>query len=164
MQQSYCSTRNKAQTQRHARRLMAPSSKYTLMLIAVLVAFAVVLQQPTSAIRAEGAPAADPEAAPPSCGGIPPLPPQPMECRPWLMRMMPCAGFITNSSVYAPEPTCCGGFNSMFAYGTVTCLCHVVNGDVGHDPRAHGGALAKEWPHVRPRRARRDACRGVQPE
>ena len=111
--------------------MMAPSSKYTLMLIAVLVAFAVVLQQPSSAIRAEGAPAADPEAAPPSCGGIPPLPPQPMECRPWLMRMMPCARFITNSSVYAPEPTCCGGFNSMFAYGTVTCLCHVVNGDVG---------------------------------
>jgi hypothetical protein len=29
-----------------------------------------------------------------------------------------------------------------------------------HDPRAHGGALLR----VRPRRARRDACRGVQPE
>ena len=114
---------------------MALSSKYTLMLIAVLVAFAVVLQQPSSAIRAGGALAADPDVAAPSStdagGGIPPLPPQPRECRPWLMRMMPCARFITNSSVYAPEPTCCGGFNSMFAYGTVTCLCHVVNGDVG---------------------------------
>jgi len=143
---------------------MAPSSKYTLMLIAVLVAFAVVLQQPSSAIRAGGALAADPDVAAPSSpdagGGIPPLPPQPRECRPWLMRMMPCAGFITNSSVYAPEPTCCGGFNSMFAYGTVTCLCHVVNGDVGHDPRAHGGALLR----VRPRRARRVTCRSLQPE
>ena len=112
---------------------MARSSKYTLM-IALLVALAVVLQ-PSSAIRAGGALAADPDVAAPSSpdagGGIPLLPPQPRECRPWLMRMMPCAGFITNSSVYAPEPTCCGGFNSMFAYGTVTCLCHVVNGDVG---------------------------------
>ncbi|PVH63863.1 hypothetical protein PAHAL_2G123000 [Panicum hallii] len=106
---------------------MALSSKCKLRIF-LLIGFAVVLQ-PSSAIRAEGAPAADPRAAPPS--GIPPLPPQPRECRPWLMRMMPCAGFITNSSVYAPEPSCCGGFNSMFAYGTVTCLCHVVNGDVG---------------------------------
>ncbi|RLM86931.1 uncharacterized protein C2845_PM04G09860 [Panicum miliaceum] len=106
---------------------MGLSSKCKLR-ISLLIGFVVVLQ-PSSAIRAEGAPAADPGAAPPS--GIPPLPPQPRECRPWLMRMMPCAGFITNSSVYAPEPSCCGGFNSMFAYGTVTCLCHVVNGDVG---------------------------------
>ncbi|PVH63868.1 hypothetical protein PAHAL_2G123500 [Panicum hallii] len=91
---------------------MALSSKCKLRIF-LLIGFAVVLQ-PSSAIRAEGAPAADRRAAPPS--GIPPLPPQPRECRPWLMRMMPCAGFITNSS---------------FAYGTVTCLCHVVNGDVG---------------------------------
>ncbi|CAL5075607.1 unnamed protein product [Urochloa decumbens] len=121
---------------------MATFNKYTLMMIDLLVAFAVILQQPSSsAIRVEGslsraAATADPEAAaPPSPdhggGGIPPLPPQPRECRPWLMRMMPCAGFITNSSVYAPEPTCCDGFNSMFTYETVTCLCHVVNGDIG---------------------------------
>ncbi|CAL5080097.1 unnamed protein product [Urochloa decumbens] len=123
---------------------MATLSKYTLMMIDLLVAFAVI-HQPSSAIRVEGslsraaataASTADPgAAAPPSTddggGGIPPLPPQPRECRPWLMRMMPCAGFITNSSVYAPEPACCDGFNSMFTYETVTCLCHVVNGDIG---------------------------------
>ncbi|CAN6197706.1 unnamed protein product [Urochloa humidicola] len=120
------------------------NSRHTLMMIALLVAFTVVLQ-PSSAIRvnetlaravATAVSAADPGAAPPPPsadvgGGIPPLPPQPRECRPWLMRMMPCAGFITNSSVYAPEPTCCDGFNSMFTYETVTCLCHVVNGDIG---------------------------------
>ncbi|RCV10683.1 hypothetical protein SETIT_2G128500v2 [Setaria italica] len=117
---------------------MAPSNNCTLIAL-LLVAFAVVLQ-PSSAIRVvEGALAratasSATEAAAPSSpdgGGIPPLPPQPRECRPWLMRMMPCSGFITNSSVYAPEPTCCDGFNSMFSYDTVTCLCHVVNGDVG---------------------------------
>jgi hypothetical protein len=112
-------------------------------LIAFLLVASAVVPQPSSMIRevdggALARATADREAAaaPPSPpdgggGGIPPLPPQPRECRPWLMRMMPCAGFITNSSVYAPEPTCCDGFNSMFTYDTVTCLCHVVNGDVG---------------------------------
>jgi hypothetical protein len=45
--------------------------------------------------------------------------------------MMPCAGFLTNATVYAPEATCCDGFNAMFTLDTVTCLCHVVNGDIG---------------------------------
>ncbi|CAN6171899.1 unnamed protein product [Urochloa humidicola] len=123
---------------------MATLNRYTLMMIALLVAFAVDLQPSSAIIRvketvaravATAVSAADPGAAPPPSAdagsGIPPLPPQPRECRPWLMRMMPCAGFITNSSVYAPEPTCCDGFNSMFTYETVTCLCHVVNGDIG---------------------------------
>nr|ACN29290.1 unknown [Zea mays] len=46
--------------------------------------------------------------------------------------MMPCAGFLTNNStVYAPDATCCDGFGSMFTLDTVTCLCHVVDGDIG---------------------------------
>ncbi|XP_062188855.1 non-specific lipid-transfer protein C6-like [Phragmites australis] len=106
----------------------APSNKLTL--IAFLVAFAVVAPnlQPSAAIRVEAAVTA--VAPPPDGDVLPPLPPQPRECRSWLLRMMPCAGFLTNSSVYSPESNCCDGFNSMFTMDTVTCLCHVVNGDV----------------------------------
>lgn len=111
------------------------------LLITLLVAFAAVVPQPSAASRVEeGALAmaiaanADQEAAPSPAdgdGGVPELPPQPRECRPWLARMMPCAGFLTNPTVYAPEATCCDGFNSMFTLDRVTCLCHVVNGDIG---------------------------------
>lgn len=111
---------------------MAISNKFTLVMITLLVAFAMVLY-PSSATSVEeafaAATVAAPASPPPDAGGDG-LPPQPRECRPWLMRMMPCASFITNSSVYAPEATCCEGFNSMFTYDTATCLCHVVNGDI----------------------------------
>nr|CAB3456516.1 unnamed protein product [Digitaria exilis] len=125
---------------------MATSNKFPLPMIALLVAFAVALH-PSSATRVEEAffaatiaaksaaagPASAPSSSPPSDGGgdgLPPLPPQPRECRPWLMRMMPCASFMTNSSVYTPEATCCEGFNSMFTNEAATCLCHVANGDI----------------------------------
>ncbi|KAJ1288950.1 hypothetical protein BS78_02G128100 [Paspalum vaginatum] len=122
---------------------MAAPSSNKCALIALLVAFAVAGLQPSAASsRVEealasfaaaanrGQEAAVPVPPPANGGGTPPLPPQPAECRPWLMRMMPCAGFLTNPRVYAPEATCCAGFNSMFTYETVTCLCHVVNGDI----------------------------------
>lgn len=127
---------------------MAPRNKCTLLTITLLVAFAAVILQPSAASRVVGgalaraaiaAANADPGAAPSPApdgdgddgGGVPQLPPQPRECRPWLARMMPCAGFLTNATVYAPEATCCDGFNAMFTLDTVTCLCHVVNGDIG---------------------------------
>ncbi|KAF8692677.1 hypothetical protein HU200_039506 [Digitaria exilis] len=152
---------------------MATSNKFPLPMIALLVAFAVALH-PSSATRVEEAFFAatmaatpSPSLSPPSDGGdgLPPLPPQPRECRPWLMRMMPCASFMTNSSVYTPE---------------ATCLCHMLQLDVhqrgchlplprgerrhrpapagAHDPHAHGGALLG----VRPRLQRRHICRPVQ--
>ncbi|KXG35079.1 non-specific lipid-transfer protein C6 [Sorghum bicolor] len=124
---------------------MAPCNKCTPLTIALLVASAAVILQPSAASRVAGGALAmaiaaandgaeDPGAAAapsPGGGGIPQLPPQPRECRPWLARMTPCAGFLTNATVYAPEATCCDGFNAMFTLDTVTCLCHVVNGDIG---------------------------------
>lgn len=113
---------------------MAPSSNYTLIALLV-VAFAGIILHPTAASRIRGgldmAIAANTDrASAPSQDNGDLLPPQPRECRPWLERMMPCASFLTNTSVYAPEPTCCDGFNAMFTLDTVTCLCHVVNGDI----------------------------------
>nr|CAB3452807.1 unnamed protein product [Digitaria exilis] len=124
---------------------MATSNKFPLPMIALLVAFAVALH-PSSATRVEEAffaatmaarsaaagpasSAPSPSLSPPSDGGdgLPPLPPQPRECRPWLMRMMPCASFMTNSSVYTPEATC---LCHMLQLDAATCLCHVANGDI----------------------------------
>ncbi|KAL6871487.1 hypothetical protein ACP4OV_014316 [Aristida adscensionis] len=115
---------------------MAPSSNNMCILIALLAAVAVV--QPSAAIRAEVAArawvnAGQGAAAPPSGGddGLPPLPPQPTECRPLLMPMVPpCAGFLTNSSVYDLPSGCCDAFNAMRNPEKVTCVCHVVNGDI----------------------------------
>nr|ACN28093.1 unknown [Zea mays] len=109
---------------------MALGNKRTTL----LVAMAALILQPSAASRVGGGLAraiADPGNGD-GDGGIPQLPPQPRECRPWLARMMPCAGFLTNNStVYAPDATCCDGFGSMFTLDTVTCLCHVVDGDIG---------------------------------
>jgi hypothetical protein len=55
----------------------------------------------------------------------------PTECRPLLQGMLPCAAFLSEAGVYAPDQACCDGFNAMFGYETVTCACHVVNGDIG---------------------------------
>ncbi|KAL6639392.1 hypothetical protein ACP70R_023122 [Stipagrostis hirtigluma subsp. patula] len=61
-----------------------------------------------------------------------PLPPgQQAECRSSLMPMVPgCAGFLTNTSVFEPESSCCDGFNSIMAPESFTCICHVMNHDL----------------------------------
>ncbi|XP_066398225.1 non-specific lipid transfer protein GPI-anchored 11-like [Miscanthus floridulus] len=61
-----------------------------------------------------------------------PAPPkEPTECRSHLMNMMPCAGFLTNTSVTAPSATCCDGFTRVAHEGAAICYCRVVNGDIG---------------------------------
>ncbi|KAL6639393.1 hypothetical protein ACP70R_023123 [Stipagrostis hirtigluma subsp. patula] len=135
---------------------MAPTKSYAL--ITFLVAFAVVAPSvqlsAAATTRVEVAAKAwvmgeeDPEdaenpaATPPSDDNgdgddgdgdfLPPLPPQPAECRSSLMPMVPyCAGFLTNSSVFEPPSTCCDGFNSIRTPEKATCMCHVANGDIG---------------------------------
>ncbi|KAL6639394.1 hypothetical protein ACP70R_023124 [Stipagrostis hirtigluma subsp. patula] len=59
--------------------------------------------------------------------------PQRAECRSSLMAMVPgCGSFLTNSSVYEPESSCCDGFRSIITGpDRFMCICHVVNGDLG---------------------------------
>jgi hypothetical protein len=47
------------------------------------------------------------------------------------MNMMPCAGFLTNTSVAAPPATCCDGFTRVGHEGAAICYCRVANGDIG---------------------------------
>ncbi|TVU39387.1 hypothetical protein EJB05_12801, partial [Eragrostis curvula] len=130
---------------------MAASSNSVVLTAALLIAFAIAAPnlQPSAAARVhEGGAAAAKKAAakaaykeddagamlrtfadqPPIGGGATAA--QPTECRPLLLGMMPCAGFLTNPRVYVPERTCCDGFNAMFRTETITCMCHVVNGDI----------------------------------
>jgi hypothetical protein len=120
---------------------MAPRNKS--FLIALLVAaLAVSLHlQPSAAIRIP--------ALIPCIPGLPkipfipcydvepsPLPPPlktPSECRTPLMKLMPCAGYLTNASVSKPPSACCQGFDSIVnsGDGEGICLCHVGNGDIG---------------------------------
>ncbi|TVU31601.1 hypothetical protein EJB05_23317 [Eragrostis curvula] len=125
---------------------MAPSNKCVLVL-AVLLTFA-TLQQ-SAAIRAQVA-AAAPAPAPGSsiwpqfffpcipglprlfpCYQTPPSPPfrGPQECRTPLMKMMSCAGYLTNSSVLEPSCECCKGYDSIGKAKEGICYCHLVNGD-----------------------------------
>ncbi|CAN6197703.1 unnamed protein product [Urochloa humidicola] len=63
----------------------------------------------------------------------PPPTPEVKECRPSLEKLMrPCAGFLTNSSVFVPPSECCAAFNPFYEDKAVlACLCHVTNGDIG---------------------------------
>ena len=54
----------------------------------------------------------------------------PKECRTPLLKMMPCAGFLTNSSVTAPSRACCDGFSAIGMDGEAICYCRLVNGDI----------------------------------
>ncbi|KAF0904659.1 hypothetical protein E2562_036029 [Oryza meyeriana var. granulata] len=69
--------------------------------------------------------------APPSSGSpaAPPSPPQPKECMTPLMSMMPCAEYLTNTTVTTPPATCCDGFKSIVNTAPI-CLCHGMNGDL----------------------------------
>nr|ACG45440.1 hypothetical protein [Zea mays] len=143
---------------------MALGNKRTTL----LVAMAALILQPSAASRVGGGLAraiADPGNGD-GDGGIPQLPPQPRECRPWLARMMPCAGFLTNNStVYAPDATCCDGFGSMFTLDTVLPVPrrgrrHRQASAGADESHAHGGALLGVWP----RWTCRSTCRGLQPK
>ncbi|RLN36063.1 hypothetical protein C2845_PM03G15040 [Panicum miliaceum] len=54
----------------------------------------------------------------------------PTECRTPLLKMMPCAGFLTDSSVTAPSSACCEGFDAVGMDGAAICYCRLVNGDI----------------------------------
>lgn len=114
---------------------MAPRNNKSFV-IALLVAFAAVSLQPSSAIRIPPLipcipglpkipfiPCYEPPPSPPLKG--------PPECRTPLMKMMPCAGYLTNASVSKPPSACCEGFDSIGNSGEGICFCHVGNGDIG---------------------------------
>ncbi|CAN6166055.1 unnamed protein product [Urochloa humidicola] len=63
----------------------------------------------------------------------PPQPEEIKECRPSLEKLMrPCAGFLTNSSVFVPPSECCAAFDTFYEDKAVlACLCHLTNGDIG---------------------------------
>nr|ACG32340.1 hypothetical protein [Zea mays] len=143
---------------------MALGNKRTTL----LVAMAALILQPSAASRVGGGLAraiADPGNGD-GDGGIPQLPPQPRECRPWLARMMPCAGFLTNNStVYAPDS---------HLLRRLRLHVHVGHGHLpvprrgrrhrqasagADESHAHGGALLGVWP----RWTCRSTCRGLQP-
>lgn len=69
------------------------------------------------------------------CHKVPPPPPPPpevTECRPSLEKLMPCAGFLTDGSVFAPPPECCATFDPFYEdAAALTCLCHLTDGDIG---------------------------------
>ncbi|CAL5090206.1 unnamed protein product [Urochloa decumbens] len=66
------------------------------------------------------------------CYKEPSPPPEIKECRPSLEKLMrPCAGFLTNSSIFAPTSECCAAFDPFYEDKAVlACLCHLTNGDV----------------------------------
>ncbi|CAL5065661.1 unnamed protein product [Urochloa decumbens] len=65
------------------------------------------------------------------CYKEPSPPPEIKECRPSLEKLTrPCAGFLTNSSVFAPPTECCAAFDPFYKDKAVlACLCHLTNGD-----------------------------------
>nr|CAB3458461.1 unnamed protein product [Digitaria exilis] len=102
---------------------MAPPSKS--LLIALLVALATSLQ-PSVAFEIRIPPF-------PCIPGLPrydPPPKQVTECWTPLMKMMLCAGFLTNNSITEVSSDCCKGFKSVPDDGGAICYCHIVNGDI----------------------------------
>ncbi|CAN6180003.1 unnamed protein product [Urochloa humidicola] len=67
------------------------------------------------------------------CYKAPSPPPEIKECRPSLEKLTrPCAGFLTNSSVFVPPSECCAAFDPFYEDKAVlACLCHLTNGDIG---------------------------------
>ncbi|WVZ66930.1 hypothetical protein U9M48_016083 [Paspalum notatum var. saurae] len=114
---------------------MAPSKRFESQLIAMLIVIAVA----TPSLQPSAAFSLIPPIFPciPGLPRIPLLPcvepspvKKPTECRSHLMKMMPCAGYLTNSSVTVPPSTCCEGFNQVSHDGAAICYCHVANGDI----------------------------------
>ncbi|KAK1649744.1 hypothetical protein QYE76_067551 [Lolium multiflorum] len=66
------------------------------------------------------------------------MPPQPKECLPSIMGLMPCKDFLTNQS--APPPPypgkCCDGLKSLLK-DTPICLCHLDDGGFDQVLSAH---------------------------
>jgi hypothetical protein len=51
--------------------------------------------------------------------------------RPSLEKLMPCAGFLTDSSVFAPPAECCAAFDPFYEdAAALPCLCHLIDGDI----------------------------------
>ncbi|KAJ1260738.1 hypothetical protein BS78_10G255500 [Paspalum vaginatum] len=110
---------------------MAPT---TFLISCLLVAAAVIspsLLQPSAAFMIPCIPFL-PKIPFLPCYQPPPDPPlkEVTECWTPLMKMMPCAAFLTNASVTEPSPACCTGFSSVADDGGTICFCHVGNGDV----------------------------------
>lgn len=116
------------------RREMAPSNKSFLVALLFAVVAAPCILRPSSAAFS----------FPPifpcipgfpriplfPCIEPPPLPAPPTECRSHLMKMMPCAGYLTNSSVTVPPSACCDSFSQVRDDLAAICFCHVANGDI----------------------------------
>ncbi|KAG0546146.1 hypothetical protein BDA96_02G422700 [Sorghum bicolor] len=114
---------------------MAPSNKSFLVLLLLAVVAAPWLVQPSSAAAFSFPPIFPcipgfPRIPLFPCVEPPPLPAPPTECRSHLMKMMPCAGYLTNSSVTVPPSACCDGFSQVSADLAAICFCHVANGDI----------------------------------
>ncbi|KAJ1272243.1 hypothetical protein BS78_06G187300 [Paspalum vaginatum] len=64
-------------------------------------------------------------------GGLPSSPPQPQptECMMPLVGMLPCADYLTNTTVLTPPGECCDGLKSIIRDAPI-CLCHGMNGDM----------------------------------
>ncbi|KAG2638830.1 non-specific lipid-transfer protein C6-like [Panicum virgatum] len=112
---------------------MAPS-KMNLLVATLLVAFAAVATPPAAAFSFPAIlPCLDPFL--PRIPLFPCVEPKPLdlgpkECRTPLLKMMPCAVFLTNSSVTAPSRACCDGFSAIGMDGEAICYCRLVNGDI----------------------------------
>ncbi|KAM0874190.1 hypothetical protein ACQ4PT_037589 [Festuca glaucescens] len=120
---------------------MAPSKFHLALFLAI--ALIVAMLQPSAAGRAE-----PPTSSTSSLSGFwslpclpfiprifctpatppPPSKPQPKECLPSLMGLMPCKDFLTNSTAPAPPNPgkCCDGLRSLFDDAPV-CLCRISN-------------------------------------
>ncbi|SPT17177.1 unnamed protein product [Triticum aestivum] len=132
---------------------MAPSKSHLALLLAVVLIAAT--PQPSAAVREAPAPStsndlvAKPSAwcipcfsflpqlfcippifCPPTPSALPPPPPpakpEPKECLPSLMGLMPCKDYFTNKT--APEPPnqgkCCDGLRSLFVNAPI-CICRI---------------------------------------
>ncbi|KAF8664276.1 hypothetical protein HU200_054821 [Digitaria exilis] len=112
---------------------MAPSSNN--LLIALLVALAISLQ-PSAAFEIRIPPFPCIPGLPDiwfiPCYNATPAPPMKeiTECWTPVMKMMPCAGFLTNASITEASSDCCKGFKSVPDGGAAICYCHIGNGDI----------------------------------
>ncbi|XP_051211158.2 uncharacterized protein [Lolium perenne] len=87
-------------------------------------------QLPTTPAVAPATPPPPQTPATPVTPATPPPPPaQPTECLTPLMGLMPCMGFLTDTTVPTPPATCCGAFKSLVDNAPI-CLCHGLNGDI----------------------------------
>lgn len=134
LKQRSTQTANKSST---SPRIMAPRNK-SFPIALLVAAFAVSLQSSTAIRIPPLIPCIPglPKIPFIPCYEVEPSPPPPplktpSECRTPLMKLMPCAGYLTNASVSKPPSACCKGFDSICNSGEAICFCHVGNGDIG---------------------------------